>query len=315
MTIYAVGLISLGLYLRKRASSTLEDYLIGSRSLPWWMLGFSGMDAFLDVAGTMLIVSFLFMLGPRGLFVELRGGAVLVLIPMMLWTGKWHHRSRCLTGAEWMTYRFGTGAGGRFAQLAKAVSGIVLTIGMLAYLVKGIGLFLSVFLPFDPFVCALGPVLVATLYTMLSGFYGVVLTDCFQAGIMIVAVAIISWLAMGHIDSLRETDSLAALSARVTGNAEWISATPTWHTSMPAGYEAYQDLITVAIIYTLRNLFFGLGAGDDPKYFAAKSDADCAKFSLLWTCLMSLRWPMMMGLSLIHISEPTRLESKSRVPS
>ena len=33
-------------------------------------------------AGTMVIVSFLFMLGPRGLFIEFRGGAVLVLVMM-----------------------------------------------------------------------------------------------------------------------------------------------------------------------------------------------------------------------------------------
>jgi Na+/proline symporter len=66
----------------------MEDYFLGGRQLPWWALGVSGMASFLDLTGTMIITSFLFMMGPRGLFVEFRGGAVLVLALMMLWSGK-----------------------------------------------------------------------------------------------------------------------------------------------------------------------------------------------------------------------------------
>ena len=63
---YFMFLVGLGIYLKKKASASIEDYFIGGRSLPWWALGISGMASFLDIAGTMLIVSFLFILGPRG---------------------------------------------------------------------------------------------------------------------------------------------------------------------------------------------------------------------------------------------------------
>ena len=98
IVLYALTLIGMTFYLKRLASASLEDYLVGGRSLPWWMLGTSGMASYLDVAGTMVIVSFLYMLGPRGLFIEFRGGAVLVLVMMMLWTGKWHRRSGCRPG-------------------------------------------------------------------------------------------------------------------------------------------------------------------------------------------------------------------------
>ena len=96
MVLYFSFLVSLGLYLKKKASASMEDYFLGGRQLPWWALGVSGMASFLDLTGTMVIVSFLYMMGPRGLFVEFRGGAVLVLAVMMLWAGKWHrtHRKR-----------------------------------------------------------------------------------------------------------------------------------------------------------------------------------------------------------------------------
>ncbi len=298
IAVYALVLIGMTFYLKKLASASLEDYLVGGRSLPWWMLGVSGMASYLDVAGTMVIVSFLYMLGPRGLFIEFRGGAVLVLVLMMLWTGKWHRRSGCLTGAEWMIYRFGDGPGGRFAQLAKAIATIIWLIGMLAYLIKAMGLFLSMLLPFSPMQCAAGLILVASIYTMFSGFYGVVFTDLLQSLIIIAAVVIVSCLAMSQVT---DSEALAALATQVTGNEHWIAAMPQWHTSMPAGYEQYQALIAFAGIYLLRNLFFGLGTGDDPKYFGARSDAECSKLSFLWTCLMSVRWPMMMGFAVLGL--------------
>ena len=117
IALYLAILAGFGLFLRKRASKSLEDYFLGGKRLPWWAMGISGMASFTDMAGTMLIVSFLYMLGPRGLYVEFRGGAVLILAFMMLWTGKWHYRSRCMTGAKWMEYRFGTNWGGKMARL------------------------------------------------------------------------------------------------------------------------------------------------------------------------------------------------------
>ncbi len=298
IALYACVLIGMTVYLKKLASASLEDYLVGGRSLPWWMLGVSGMASYLDVAGTMVIVSFLYMLGPRGLFIEFRGGAVLVLVIMMLWTGKWHRRSGCLTGAEWMTYRFGDGPGGRFAQLAKAIATIVWLVGMLAYLIKAMGLFLSMLLPFSPMQCAAAMIGVAAVYTMFSGFYGVVLTDLVQSVIIVIAVVLVSYLAMTQV---ADSETLQALATRVTGNAQWTTATPQWRTPMPPGYEQYQALITFAGLYLLRNLFFGLGTGDDPKYFGARSDAECSKLSFLWTCLMSVRWPMMIGFAILGL--------------
>lgn len=298
IVVYACVLIGMTVYLKKFASASLENYLVGGRSLPWWMLGASGMASYLDVAGTMVIVSFLYMLGPRGLFIEFRGGAVLVLVLMMLWTGKWHRRSGCLTGAEWMIYRFGDGPGGRFAQLAKAIASIIWVVGMLAYLIKAIGLFMSMLLPFSPMQCAVALLSVAAIYTMFSGFYGVVFTDLLQSIIIVAAVVLVSYLAMSEVP---DAQTMQELATRVTGNADWSSATPQWHTPMPKGYEQYQALITFAGLYLLRNLFFGMGTGDDPKYFGARSDAECSKLSFLWTCLMSVRWPMMMGFAVLGL--------------
>ena len=296
--VYFLALVVLGLALERMASKSIEDYFIGGRRLPWWALGISGMAYFLDMTGTMIITSFLYLLGPRGLFIEFRGGVVLCLAFMMLWGGKWHRRSKCLTGAEWMVFRFGDGFGGRFAQSVSALAGIVGAVGMLAYLIKGAGLFLTMFFPFSPFWCNVVLIGVTTIYTMISGFYGVVFTDMFQSLIILVGVIIISAMAVVSIGNVGD---FGAIAVQVTHNEQWMSCMPQWHTTMPPGYEMYESLVMFAFFYLLRNVFAGISSGADPRYLGARNDRECGLLTAFWTILMTLRWPMMMGFAVLGI--------------
>jgi Na+/proline symporter len=298
MAFYVVVLVGLGIYLRKLASRSLDNYVCGGRNIPWWAMGISGMASFLDLAGTAVIVSFLFLLGPQGLFVEFRGGAVLVLPFMMLWTGKYHRRSGCLTGAEWNIFRFGDGWGGRASQLMAVVAIVLTTIGMLAYLIIGAGIFLSTFLPFAPEHCSLALLIMATLYTMMSGFYGVIFTDMFQVCIILAAVVYITVKAFTNIGSV---DEINAIAMQVTGNPDWISGIPKREVHVPAGYEMYKHLILFASFYLIRTIVAGIGTGADQRYFGAKNDRECGKLSMLWTFLMTVRWPMMIGIAVMGL--------------
>jgi len=295
---YLLILLGMGFYLKRLASRSLENYICGGRDIPWWMMGVSGMANFLDLAGTAVIISFLFMLGPRGLFIEFRGGAVLILPFMMLWAGKWHRRSGCLTLAEWNIFRFGDNWGGRFAQQMIVVSMILFTVGMLAYLIIGAGIFLSMFLPFSPLICSVGLIGLATAYNMVSGFYGVVYTDLFQASIIVAAVIYISIKAFGIANN---ADEISSVAMQVTGNSNWISGLPSWTVDMPKGYEGYRHLTALMSLYLVKSIFFGAGSGGDQRYFGARNDRECGKLSLLWTVLMTLRWPMMIGIALLGL--------------
>jgi Na+/proline symporter len=298
MGLYVLVLIFLGFYLKRLASRSLDNYICGGKNIPWWAMGISGMASFLDLAGTAVIVSFLFLLGPQGLFVEFRGGAVLVLPFMMLWTGKWHRRSGCLTGAQWNIYRFGDCWGGRASQLMGVIATVLTTIGMLAYLIIGAGIFLSTFLPFSPGACSLALLVMATLYTMMSGFYGVIFTDLFQVAIILVAVIYISFKAFAGVVDAGEVTRIAEA---VTGNPDWISGLPKWNVHVPDGYEVYQHLLVFASFYLVRTIVAGLGTGADPRYFGAKTDRECGKLSMLWTVLMTVRWPMMIGIAVMGL--------------
>jgi solute:Na+ symporter, SSS family len=295
---YLVLTLVLGLWLRRRATQSLEHYYLGGRQLPWPLLGVSGMTNWFDLTGTMIITSFLFLLGPRGLYVEFRGGAVLALAFMLLWTGKWFRRSGCMTGPEWYAFRFGSGRSATILRVTSALFGIVFTVGLLAYLVRGTSLFIGYFIPSAPLAATIVLMVLSVFYTMLSGFYGVVVNDLLQGIIIIVACVIVSLLAFQMVPG---ADAIGAAALKVTGNPEWLSSFPEIQTFMPPGYEAYEMLLMVAGFYLVRSMLDGSGAGDDSRYFAARTDRDCGLLSLLQGITIAFRWPMMMGFAVIGI--------------
>ena len=294
---FAITLVA-GLWMTKRASSNLDEYFLAGRSMPWWLLGIAGMTAWFDMTGTMVITSFLYMLGPRGLFVEFRGGAVLVLPFLLCFLAKWHRRSGCMTSAEWNTFRFGPGGGANAARVISAVVGVLGGIAMLAYLVRGTTLFLGLFVPFDPLWSTLILIGFTTFYTALAGFYGVVLADLVQGVIILISCVVVACVAWAKVPS---GEALAETARQVTGVSDWSSSVPAWQTTMPEGYGAYELLMLVAGFYLLRNVIGGLGLGAEPRFFAARNDRECGLQCLLQAVTVAFRWPMMMAFAILGI--------------
>ncbi|MEM6822662.1 MAG: sodium:solute symporter, partial [Verrucomicrobiota bacterium] len=217
---YLIFLLLVGVYFSRKASKDADHYFLGGRRLPWWCLGASGMSSNLDVAGTMTIVTLLYLFGLHGFFIEMRGGVVLPIAVFLAFMGKWHQRSQVMTTAEWMELRFGSDASGKLARTTAALTYVVITIGMVVFFLSAMGKFLAVFLPFTELQCQVGMLLVALGYTAMSGLYGVVWTDVFQAfliGAAAIYVAVIGALEMGP-----------ELVAQWPG-AQWNQAIPRWY--------------------------------------------------------------------------------------
>ncbi len=296
--VYLIATTIIGLILTRRASKSLDHYFLGNRQMPWWLLGIAGMSNWFDLTGTMVITSFLYMLGPRGIYIEFRGGACLCLPFMLAYAGKWHRRSGCMTGLEWMLYRYGRTRAVESVRLVSAVIRILTTVFMLAYLVRGASLFLGIMVPYSPTVVTCFVVGLTALYTTFAGFYGVVITDLIQGVIIIISCLVISVMAWV---SVPDGASLASLAQSVTGNADWISTVPSWHTTMPKGYEMYQSLLLFSFFYLLRNTIGGMGSGDESRYFGARNDRECGLQSMLQAITISFRWPLMAGFAVMGI--------------
>jgi len=180
---YLLAIVLLGIFLQRKASAGIESYFLGDRNIPWWVLGASGMASNTDIAGTMVLTSLIYALGTKGFFIEIRGGIVLIMAIFMIFMGKWNRRAQVMTLAEWMQLRFGGGREGKIARIVSAVSTIIFTIGAISYFAVGGGKFLGQFIGFDDRLASTLLIILALIYTAISGVYGVVLTDVFSGSI------------------------------------------------------------------------------------------------------------------------------------
>ena len=295
---YFVLIVIVGMIVARLASRSISHYFLGGRRIPWWVLGMSGSASNFDMAGTMIITSFFYVIGFQGLWVETRGGLVLGLCVLLAFMGKWLRRSQVMTTAEWMELRFGTGRGGQLARVLAAAANLVFTIGMVIYFAKGSGKFVATFLPFSPDACALGMIAVCLLYTTTSGMYGVVYTDVVQEVLMLsVAGFIIVKAAF-----LPEHGTAIAAAP-----ADWIDVTPRW-TAEPMYWLdnplIYQMFGISILFWVAKSMIEGLGGHTGymaQRYFAARDERSAGLMTAEWTLLLSARFAMVAGVALLGL--------------
>ena len=58
-----------GLVLRKRAERSKDDYLLGGKSIPWYLLGLSNASGMFDISGTIWLVTLMFVYGIKSVWI------------------------------------------------------------------------------------------------------------------------------------------------------------------------------------------------------------------------------------------------------
>jgi solute:Na+ symporter, SSS family len=316
--VYLIGMVSIGVYFQRKASQGINSYFLGDHGIPWWALGASGMSSNLDISGTMINTAFIFALGAAGFFIEIRGGVTLIMAFLMIFQGKWNRRALVMTLAEWMHFRFGKTRQGDWARLIAAISIIIMTIAMVTYFAIGSGKFVGEFLGIPDFAglpsqfwAATLMIVLAMIYTVASGLYGVVWTDVFQGILIFGTVVFICALAFFQFN-LPEYFQISVplrdggfMELNTTRDA-WTSIMPHWTLEMPeaSAYSIY-NLFGIAILFYLIKVTIE-GSGGTSQYmiqrfFASRSDRESGLLSLFWTFLLAFRWPFIAAIATMGV--------------
>jgi SSS family solute:Na+ symporter len=208
---YLITMVVIGWMLRKKASQNKENYLMGGKSLPWYMLGLSDASDMFDISGTMWMVSLCFVYGMKSIWIPWLW-PVFNQVFLMMYLSRWLRRSNATTGAEWLASRFGnTGAGVRASHNVVVAFALLSCLGFMAYGFVGLGKFMQIFIPWDmvqhfvPFHIAPNYVphfygivftLIAMFYSILGGMHSIVLGDVIKYIIMSIACTAIGIIAM-----------------------------------------------------------------------------------------------------------------------
>ncbi len=212
--VYLASMLMIGWYYKNKARQNKESYLMGGKSLPWYMLGLSDASDMFDISGTMWMVALCFVYGLKSIWIPWLW-PVFNQVFMMMFLSKWLRRSNANTGAEWLQTRFGnSGAGVKGSHIIVIAFALISCLGFLAYGFIGLGKFMQVFIPWDvvsnyvPFHVAdkyvphfYGIVFTffAMFYSILGGMHSIVVGDVIKYIVMTIACIAIGIIAMQHL--------------------------------------------------------------------------------------------------------------------
>lgn len=206
--VYFVATILIGLWVSRRGSKDLDSYVLGGKSLPWYLLGISDASGMFDISGTMALVYWLFVYGLKSIWLPYLW-PVFNQIFLMMFMSAWVRRSNVMTGAQWIETRFGRDTGASLAHLSVVAFALINVVAMLAYAFKGIGEFAAGMLPpltaqttgllSNDNLYALIIMGLTSLYAIKGGMMSVVITEVMQFTILTITSIVIGIIAINKV--------------------------------------------------------------------------------------------------------------------
>ena len=198
--------LAIGLLLQRTAGRNLESYFLSNRSLGWWLAGTSIVATAFSSDTPLLITGMVRRRGIWGVW-EVWALGISTMLAVFVFAKLWK-RANLMTEVELVERRYS----GRAAAFLRAFKAVYWGLGYNCYImgawpVTGMVKVLEEVTGLGRGQMIVACALLGTVYTSLSGLWGVVLTDAFQfvwamAGAVILAVASVG--AVGGLAALAE---------------------------------------------------------------------------------------------------------------
>ncbi|MCL7415410.1 MAG: sodium:solute symporter family protein [ANME-2 cluster archaeon] len=193
LTIYLLGLVSVGWYFTKKQKSVTDFWLAGRQIGPK-AIGFSAAASWLTAGGILAVIGFYMLLGMGSIWGFVAPN-ILALLIIALLVGRIKNLPS-ITQPELLEQRY--------SSAMRAPLGLIIAIVMILFAVadiKGLALVLEVFYGLSPLYAALIVALAVSVYVTLGGLSAVVWTDVIQFTFLAIFTIAMAALAVGAATS------------------------------------------------------------------------------------------------------------------
>lgn len=330
IVVYLIITVLIGLLMHRKARQSHQDYMIGGKKLPWYLLGLSNASDMFDISGTMWMVALCYVYGLKSIWIVWLW-PVFNQVFLMMYLSKWLRRSNVSTGAEWLQTRFGQGRDSQFSHAITVIFALIGCLGFLAYGFVGLGKFIELFIPWEvvrpylPFELApqyaphfYGIVFTCfvTFYTLLGGMHSVVWSDLLMYSVLAVASICVAMIAAINLQG-----------QTLPVPAGWDSPFFNWELGLnwsPINVEVQQKINSDGYApwgaFFMMMLFKGILAslaGPTPNYdmqkiLASRTPEEAAKMSgFVSLILLPIRYSMVIGFTVLALLYVDKLDLNS----
>ena len=211
---YVVFVLIVGLAYAKKAGKDVDQYFLSGRSLPWWIAGTS-MVATSFAADTPLVITGWvreYGIWKNWLWWCYCGGGMMGVFLF----ARWWRRGGVMTKAELAELRYGgSGAAALRGTLGVMHAGVTNTI-TLCWVLLAAAKIMDVLLGIDQNLAVALACAVALAYSLMAGFWGVVMTDLVQFVMAMVGAVALAWLCWSAVGGSMGIAEAAAAGAPFT---------------------------------------------------------------------------------------------------
>ena len=314
---YLLVISLIGVALRKRSSRSKNDYLLGGKRLPWWMLGISNASGMFDISGTIWMVSIMFIYGVKSVWLPWLW-PVFNQVFMFAYLSVWLRRSNVSTGAEWMLTRFGQA---RSSHTIIVIFALLSCFGFLAYGFIGLGKFIEVFIPFGavqpylpfsvspefvPHLYGIIFTLFAVFYAIMGGMSSIVWADVVQYTLMAIGAVSIAVVAVMHLwgQTLHVPPGWSELSFGWKLGIDWDGILPEVNRKIREdGFDPFGMFFSLMVAKGILSSLAGPAPNYDmQKILSTRSPRDAALMSMFVNiALLPTRYLMIIGFTVLAL--------------
>ncbi len=205
IAIYMVFSIGVGIYFSKKASGSTDDYFVGGRAMPWWLIGTS-MVATTFASDTPLAMTE--MVREHGLWRNWFwwNACIAQIMAVFLFARLWR-RARVTTDNELLEIRYFGKAAAALRGFKAVYFAVIFNFLVMGWVIRAMAAVVTTMMPVNQWVAIVACIVVALIYAVLSGFYGVVATDLVQLIIALggsIYLAVLAVSKIGGVEVLKQ---------------------------------------------------------------------------------------------------------------
>lgn len=238
--VYIVGIVLLGLYASKRASSSKRDYFLAGDKLSWWMIGGSIIAA--NISSHHLVGAMGAAYSRGFVAITLEWGAILIGFNALLWIFlPFYIRNGFYTVPEYLEKRYGNATRVLYAILI-LFTYVFVEIGAVLYLG---GLSLHALFGIPILHSIFGMAILTGVYTVLGGLRAVIWTEMVQLVILVLGGIVLTFATI---------NAAGGFQAVVDSTQDWKMFYPASDPDFP--WTMYLGgLLCISIFYCATNQF------------------------------------------------------------
>ena len=197
---YFAFALGIGLYFSRKAGTNIESFFISGRSLPWWIAGTSMVATTFGADTPLAVTEIVAKNGIAGNWLWwnfILGGTLTVFLFSKLW-----RRSEVLTDIEFTELRYSGKPAAILRGFRALYLGLPINCMIMAWGTLAMSSILGVTFNFPKSQAIIISLTIAVIYSVLSGFWGVVATDLLQFTIAMVGSISLAVISVQHVGGL-----------------------------------------------------------------------------------------------------------------